>query len=375
MPGVNVSSVTIRTQIAALKRAAEQLSAARRSIMQQYQQVTSRWNDSKSRELGDIVNESSTALRNIEKVFLQGQKALLNLLTAVEEYERQNLYGAPGVSGEVSSAGGAGGGAQNANTFDNNYIANLAVANGLVGCADFGGLDTLTARDMYMSIAETKEQFPELDLRFVGSAQARNKHIADRLTNMYLDAYRAHYPDASDEDLMPLINQQVAEDMNGFEPGDGTIAQSLFISEPRNYGEEILSEFNGITINESYGGDYGHFSDVRRADVLARWKPEGCDTPRATVDHELGHQIARLTDAHNDLRIQELYADFMDLGVQGSSDALSGYSRESIHEFIAEAWSEYRNNPNCRPLAMEVAGRIIEIYESSPMRLVRTRRM
>lgn len=374
MPNVNVTSATIRSQLSELKQAVEQVAAARQSIIQQYQQVSSQWNDSKSRELGAIVNESNTALRNIEKVLLQGQKSLLTIFSAVTEYESQNLNQSSSALNETSLSDGAATGTDREGVPDNMQIASMAVSNGLVKHADFGSLDPLTARDIYLSIAETKEQFPELDLRFVGSAQSRNHRIAEQLTNMYLNAYRLHYPSVSDNDLMPIVNQQVEEDMRGFEIGDRTIAQSLFVGEPSSYGEEIISEFNGITINESYGASYEHFTEVRRSDVLSRWKPEGCDTPRATVDHELGHQIARLTDAHNDGYIQELYANFSNLSEMDQGNVLSGYAGESIHEFIAESWSEYRNNQNCRPLAMEVSNRMIDLYNSTTMPLVRTRR-
>lgn len=374
MPNVNVTAETLKSQISALKQAAEQVAAAKQSIVQQYQQISSQWNDSKSRDLCAIVNESNTALRNIEKVLLQGQKSLLSILSAVIEYESQNLNYSSGVSNEASLSQGASIGAGRERVPDNTQIARAAVSNGLVKYADFGGLDPLTARDIYYSIAETKEQFPELDLRFVGSAQSRNHRIAEQLTNMYLNAYRTHYPTVPDNELMPIVNQQVEEDMRGFEMSDETIAQSLFIGEPSGYGEEIVAEFNGITINESYGANYEHFTEVRRSDVLSRWKPEGCDTPRSTVDHELGHQIARLTDAHNDDYIQELYAGFSNLSEMDQGNVLSGYAGESIHEFIAESWSEYRNNPNCRPLAMEVSNRMIELYNSTTMQLVRTRR-
>ena len=91
MAGVNVSSETIRKQIAELKRATEEIAAARQSITQQYQQLSFGWNDSKSRELGAIVSEANTALRNIEKVLLQGQKSLALLLKEIEDYESLNI--------------------------------------------------------------------------------------------------------------------------------------------------------------------------------------------------------------------------------------------------------------------------------------------
>ena len=223
-----------------------------------------------------------------------------------------------------------------------------------------------TAKDMAMAIAETKELFPGLDLQFVGSLQARNDGIRDSLTNMYMDAYKKHYPSASETDLLPVIQQQVEEDMMGFIPQDGTIAQSLFVGSPSGAQEWLYSNFNGITINEAYGSDYNHFVQVKQDDVNAGWKPQNCNTPKATVDHELGHQIAKLVDAHNDPDIQELYNRFSALDSDKQSSVLSGYAATNIHEFIAESWSEYRNNPNCRDCAKFVSERMLDLYNSNP---------
>ena len=66
---------------------------------------------------------------------------------------------------------------------------------------------------------------------------------------------------------MPHVRQQVSEDMKGFDPGEQTIAQSLFIDTPQTYGENLIAEFNCISINERYGGDYNYFT------VKAKWKP------------------------------------------------------------------------------------------------------
>lgn len=256
----------------------------------------------------------------------------------------------------------------------NDRIAATMVADGLVRCADFGMLDNRTAQDIHKAVSETLEMFPDIDLRFVGSVQSRNQHIANSLEQMYLAAYRHHYPAASDEDILPFVRQQVAEDMKGFDPSEGTIAQSLFIETPQTHGEDIIAGFNGISINEKYGGDYSYFTEVRKSDVNAHWKPAGCNTPRATVDHELGHQIARLTNAHNDAIIQEMYSDFMRLDSAQRGEALSGYAGESIHEFIAEGWSEYRNNPNCRSLATNISNRLFDLYNQNTLNLVKARR-
>lgn len=257
---------------------------------------------------------------------------------------------------------------------ENAQIAATMVVNGLVRQADFGNLDNRTAQDIHESVSETLKMFPDIDLCFVGSIQSRNQHIERNLEKMYLDTYRSFYPAASEEELMPFVRQHVAEDIKGLEPGDGTIAQSLFVATPQAGNNDIIARFNGISINEQYGSDYNYFTDVRQSDVEAKWKPAGCDTPRATVDHELGHQIAKLTNAHNDIVIQKMYSDFMKLNNTQRGEALSGYAGESIHEFIAEGWSEYRNNPNCRTLAMNIANRLFDLYNQGTLSLMRIRR-
>lgn len=274
-------------------------------------------------------------------------------------------------TGGGTTQSGAANMSQNKGTSSNSSSAKdsygtFLASNGYARNVGFGNLDERTAKDMAMAIAETKELFPGLDLQFVGSLQARNDGIRESLTNMYMDAYKKHYPSASENDLLPVVQQQVEEDMMGFIPQDGTIAQSLFVGSPAGAQEWLYSNFNGITINEAYGSDYDHFVQVKQDDVNAGWKPQNCNTPKATVDHELGHQIAKLVDAHNDPDIQELYNRFVALDSNKQSSVLSGYAATNIHEFIAESWSEYRNNPNCRDCAKFVSERMLDLYNSNP---------
>lgn len=94
MPAVSVSADSLKKQIADLKVAADEIGRTRQAITTQYQQLGYQWNDSKYKTLGGIVSESNVSLRNIEKIFLQSQKALLQILSAVNEYESITLAGA-----------------------------------------------------------------------------------------------------------------------------------------------------------------------------------------------------------------------------------------------------------------------------------------
>ena len=245
-------------------------------------------------------------------------------------------------------------------------IAANLVADGYCKHADFGLLDSRTAADMAAAVRETVDDFPELKLCFIGSLQSRNKSIEADFMQMYLNAYRRAYPGAADEDLMPYVEKHLREDkktrLKGFEARPGTIAQSLFVGHYSGHQDDLIASYNGITVNERYGGDYDYFTKVKESDVMSGWKPENTATPKATMDHELGHQIAKLTRAHDDQEIISLFSRFDSLSEDGKARVLSGYAGTNIHEFIAEAWSEYRNNAYCRDCAKAVSERMIALY-------------
>ena len=94
MPSVSVSSDELRRQLTMLAVAAEEVERAYKTILSQYRQLGGRWNDNKFMELGDVINESVSSLKKIQLVFLKGQKDMIQILRAVEEYEQTNLNGA-----------------------------------------------------------------------------------------------------------------------------------------------------------------------------------------------------------------------------------------------------------------------------------------
>ena len=313
-------------------------------------------------DLGIYGSEILTLIR-------QNKNSLLSNKEAIEETARRisaqgdeilELMGFDSGGGETRVTSEAG---RSSHGSKESYKTFL-ISNGYAQNVDFGSLDAKTAEDMTLAIAETRELFPELDLKFTGSLQARNNAIRDSLIQTYMSAYKSHNPNVSDAELLPIVRQQVAEDLHDIEPSERTIAQSIFVKEPAGYTDFLISQFNGITINESYGSDYDHFRNVKQSEVSAGWKPQNCNTPKATVDHELGHQIAALVNAHSDPDIQECYQRFATLGRQQQSQILSGYAAKNIHEFIAESWSEYRNNPDCRECAKFVSERMLDLYHS-----------
>ena len=72
-----------------------------------------------------------------------------------------------------------------------------------------------------------------------------------------------------------------------------------------------------------------------------------------------------MLNVRKDKVIIEAYKDFMLMTPSRQKDELSGYAAKDIREFIAECWSEFRNNPECRTIAKKVGNRIIQIRNSN----------
>lgn len=267
-----------------------------------------------------------------------------------------------------SSAGATSSGTNSSNMTRRQGNVQTAIdvmVNNNVQTADFGNLDARTVGELVAAIEETQKEFPELQLSFVGSTQRRNELIREDIYKQYADSFKRYYPQMSDADIKRLASLKTNEfmnqvDQNGnkiFEVGTGEMAVAFFSK------HSALNKFDGITINEMYGNDYDYFKRVRENDVRLGWKPVGCDTPKATMDHELGHRLAYLTKAAENPEIQDWFNAFKAKSRNEQSNILSGYATTDIDEFIAEAWSEYRNNPNCRPCASEISKIVISLYE------------
>ncbi|MCX7745794.1 MAG: hypothetical protein N2645_02735 [Clostridia bacterium] len=234
---------------------------------------------------------------------------------------------------------------------------NFALINNLADNINYNGLDPRVAHEWNTAISDTLQQFPELrnNLHFIGSAQERNNFIRQSLENDLKDAYMKANPNKSWTELEPYVQEKIQQIMSQLDIGPGTIAQSL-----------EHNKFGGITVNNDYGSNYDKFKKVKENDVKKNWKPIGCDTIKATVDHELGHQLDNMLNISNDAEITKLY----NLMKNNNSfeENLSGYSATSVKEFVAEGWSEYRNNPNPRPVSKQIGEKIFGRYAEWKMK-------
>lgn len=250
------------------------------------------------------------------------------------------------------------------NTADNQQLVQIIKDNKLAQDADFGNLDNEVARQMVKSVYETKKRFDFIDMNFIGSIQVRNDKIAEKLFDIYMTEYQRLNPEWSREELKPFVDKLVKEQIHKIKPASNTMAQSVFVEHPTDGLSLAASCVGGISINESYGSDYKSFTQVKENEVRIGHKPIGCGNVKATIDHELGHQIAEKLNACNDSYIKEVYNRFIGLSGIEHANVLSTYATQNIEEFVAECWSEYSNNPQCRKVAAFVSKRLIELYEA-----------
>ena len=217
-----------------------------------------------------------------------------------------------------------------------------AVRLGIAKEADFTGLDPSVAQDMITAIREAREMFPELPpLDYVsGFAQVERR-----------TGKKFEYPDG---------------------------AVGVFTGLNTNTGQAD-GKPTGIAFNEAHCGNRkainGLLSNLRIGIDQHQDHPEGCYTIKSMVDHEIGHWLTLETGAVRDKRIMSLFRkhngalDFEALPTGGIrqvkrsiKSVLSKYACTNQYEFIAEAWSEYRNNSHPRPVALEIGQRLEKLY-------------
>jgi hypothetical protein len=122
----------------------------------------------------------------------------------------------------------------------------------------------------------------------------------------------------------------------------------------------IYGDLNGITVNNRQAKNAAAMAQSLKRDVKSGWHPVGCDTIKSVIDHEYGHQVDRLIGLAEDGDFLKYYNS---LSRDDIAQGLSRYALTNKREFIAEAWSEYTNNPRPRAMAKKVGELLIKVYK------------
>lgn len=223
------------------------------------------------------------------------------------------------------------------------------------------GFDVRVAHDMADALNDAKRDFSDLKISYFGSCQSQAASMRSDLTEYYKDYFKdckQYWTDEQYEAAVKYNVERYVHDYLELDDTDGTFAWSLNVGNSDPTAGE-LGKYSGVAVNLDFASSYEDFKQSKVQNVQDRFKPIGCETPRATMDHELGHEIDRLVGAAQDPQIQKWYYEM--LQSNNAEIVLSGYSKTTIYEFIAEGYSEYRNNPKPREYSTKIFNRLIEL--------------
>lgn len=213
--------------------------------------------------------------------------------------------------------------------------------------------DIAQVKDIFDCVERHFRDFPELKskIKFVGSMTGRVNLLAEA---KYKEL-KPLYPNALDSAVRDAAKKWARK--------------VAYLKDCYAYSSEGCEQYgaNGLVFNTAWAGD--KIVESLKRDVQYKFHPIACDTVKAVFDHELGHKIDALLGLRKDTEFLKIFREAVVHGEQYIIDNLSHYAYDSRRmrkpnytpeaEFIAEAWSEYLNNPQAREIATAV-GKLIE---------------
>jgi hypothetical protein len=233
------------------------------------------------------------------------------------------------------------------------------------------------ANTLNQTIWEAYGKFPELQagMRVFGEYRSLQKDIFNEIV---------------DQQLQRILNigkpekdpQKIAKTRDDIEARVKAHPSDYGWVPPQAYNVYAFSkqtgEYSGLCVNALGVGNNAMVEKSTANDVKSNYHPEGTASFKAIIDHEIGHRIDHLLGLDREfgmsrkrILVKTVDPDF-DLKTPDSvilktiEEGLSRYAADRTawkimpySEYIAEAWSEYVNNPNPRPIAQRV-GELIE---------------
>ncbi len=227
--------------------------------------------------------------------------------------------------------------------------------------AEYKGLHLQVANEWNRGLTDTFNRFPEMrgKIHFTGEAHERNQIIKDVAYKKILEELERLNPGIKREVLEKHASAVLKKYLHKLRIPSKAYASSWTPT------DEIFGEFAGITFNRVLGKDTVKLLELLKADVAQKFHPVGCDTIRSILDHEIGHQLDNWLGLSQHKGIRQVFDDLTkdELTEQLSKYAWDNGNANKYGEFIAEAWSEYCNNPDPRPLAKKIGEYIEEAYK------------
>lgn len=253
---------------------------------------------------------------------------------------------------------------------------------GLADNVNYGKLDLAYVNTVNQSLAENLNEFPEVRkyMKYLGSIQSVNKDLQaktleeneekikasvqsnlDRLRYIYDENFLIHRY-GSMEKLEKTITDRVRTKYKNAVTHKATGEYANF-----TYGSKSEPNNMGIRFNEKFGTKSGIEEGMKRC-VDTTYHPENCTTLKSVIDHEFGHVIdyAIREKGKYDLDPKsyiELRQYYQNSSKDEIKQGLSRYATENFKEFIAEGYSEYKNNPQPREMAQKIGTLLTQAYK------------
>lgn len=228
----------------------------------------------------------------------------------------------------------------------------------------YNNLEPETAEAMNIALEETFKRFPAVKefFYFVGEAKEKAEIMTEdieireaykktlMLENKWLDEKHAEnymnnccIENKMLVELIPKSNQYAHQQYTSAKP---------------------WSKYNGVCFNHAYERNIEKILKQLTKDVATQFHPKGCNTLKSVIDHEIGHMLDDILEISQLKAIKNIYKEVMKSNGDKMTMNLSRYAWDNknsnpYREMIAEAWSEYCNNPEPRPIANTI-GHIIE---------------
>lgn len=178
----------------------------------------------------------------------------------------------------------------------------------------------------------------------------------------YVGNMKKQIDESNSFDLEQLLNRELKKGKKK-EIAEKIAKKNL---DPTQYKEDVYThyvyrgvddKYTGVGVNRLYGVDYDEFANYLKHDVQLGYHPIGVDNPKAIFDHELGHTLDVKYKLSNDPAIKAVLKKYSKEEIKVG---LSEYASKSEHEFIAEAWAEFLNNPSPRQISKEIGELILD---------------
>lgn len=223
----------------------------------------------------------------------------------------------------------------------------------------YGELDLKVANELNRTLTYYQNTYPEVmgNVRCIGNWQAINRDKKETMYYYYKQYIREKYPNAGRYQSEKLAERWASQYI-------GRVPGNVYASSFATASKKELEMYMGIYVNSKYGKDYDKFNKLLSADVETRFHPEYTGTLKATIDHEMAHQLDNMLGISNEPNIQNLFDSRtkLDLTNEISSYSWDNTNKNKYSEMVAEGWAEYLNNPNPRPIAKEIGETIERKY-------------